>query len=74
MSDEVRKYFDRTSREFDSIHDRSPLSVGGLVDRVFRAGMREREAYVLAALQPRARSSTWAAAAASTAWSWRGAG
>jgi SAM-dependent methyltransferase len=52
MSDAVRKYFDRTSREFDSIHGRGRLSVGGLVDRVFRAGMLEREAYVLGSLQP----------------------
>jgi 2-polyprenyl-3-methyl-5-hydroxy-6-metoxy-1,4-benzoquinol methylase len=52
MSDAVRRYFDRTSREFDSIHERSPLSVGGLVDRVFRAGMREREEYVLRSLEP----------------------
>ena len=52
MSDAVRKYFDRTSREFDSIHGRGLLSLGGLVDRVFRAGMLEREAYVLGSLSP----------------------
>jgi 2-polyprenyl-3-methyl-5-hydroxy-6-metoxy-1,4-benzoquinol methylase len=52
MSDAVRRYFERTSREFDSIHGRGPLSLGGLVDRVFRAGMLEREAYVLGSLRP----------------------
>lgn len=53
MSDAVRRYFERTSREFDSIHLRSRFSPGGLVDRVFRAGMREREAYVLGSLDAR---------------------
>ena len=49
-NDAVRRYFERRSREFDSIHQgKGPF--GGLVDRVFRAGMLERQAYVLGSVR-----------------------
>lgn len=47
MSRQVSSYFERTAAEFDAIHDRRS-GWGALVDRLFRSGMRERQAYVLA--------------------------
>jgi len=48
VSRQVSEYFHRTAADFDAIHDRRG-GCAALIDRVFRRGMRERYAYVMAA-------------------------